>query len=74
MPKYTIHCSTSTSYYLTVEAPSLEATEKYYDACDGDEFLRSEEGGWRLDEICEDPLEWADIVIDTNGEKIKKDV
>jgi len=74
MPKYTIHCSTTTSYYLTVEAPSLEATEKYYDACDGDEFNHSSEGGWSLDEISEDPLEFADIVIDTNGEEIKTDV
>ena len=51
MPRFRIHCSTARTYWLTVEAPSKKAAEKYYSGCDGDNFHAGQEGGWNLDEI-----------------------
>ena len=71
MPKYMIHCSTVRSYYMAVEAPSLEAVEKFYSGCDGDEFTSTEEGGWDLDEIEENSnLSYVDKVINSEGEEV----
>ena len=74
MPRFRIHCSTSRAYWLTVEAPSEEAVEKYYGGCDGDNFHSGQEGGWDLDEI--EPLSTGegaghiDVEVDEDGEVI----
>ena len=56
MKTFMIHCSTTKSYWITVDAPSKEAAELWYDDCDAGEFLSGEEWGWRLSEIQELPL------------------
>jgi len=71
--KYTIVCSTSRSYYLIVEAPSEEAAERYYEACDADKFTGGDEGGWRLDEIYEDDALDADVAVDEWGNPIEEE-
>ena len=73
MAKYVIQCSTSRSYYLVVEAPSAEAAERYYERCDGDEFMGGDEGGWHLDDIYEDDALAASLVVDESGEPIKEE-
>jgi len=72
MAKYMIQCSTSRSYYLVVEAPTEEAAERYYERCNGDDFMGGEEGGWHLDEIYEDDTYEANVVIDEWGEPVDK--
>ena len=51
MSKFIIHCSTTTSYTLVVDAPNEEAVYKYYESADGTEFQAGTEGGWKLDDI-----------------------
>ena len=73
MAKYMILCSTSRSYHLVVEAPTEEAAERYYERCDGDEFIAGEPGGWQLDEIYEDDTrDDADVAVDEWGEPLDK--
>jgi len=55
MPKFRIMCSTSKSYWLTVEAPDMGAVKSWYEGCDGDEFEEGEEGGWRVDDMYQLP-------------------
>lgn len=55
MKTFMIHCSTTKSYWITVEAPSKEAAELWYEGCDAGEFLSGEEWGWDLAEIQELP-------------------
>ena len=55
MKKFMIHCSTTKSYWITVEAPSTEAAELWYEGCDAGAFLSGEEWGWDLSEIQELP-------------------
>lgn len=67
MPRYRIHCSTTRSYWLTVEAPNAEAVHDYYSGTDGDEFHAGEEDGWAFHEVeelpesCDSPK--TDVVI-----------
>ena len=75
MPIYTILCSTSTCYSLTVEAPDAEAVRAFYEGCDGDEFdVTAQNGGWQLDEIVEELDEihakYCRIVLDSEGNEI----
>ena len=78
MKKFMIHCSTTKSYWITVEAPSKEAAELWYDDCDAGEFLSGEEWGWDLSEIQElppaDPLprhaHRAHKLLNESGEEI----
>ena len=72
MAKYKILCSTSRSYYLVVEAPTQEAAERYYEGCDGDEFIGGDEGDWRLDAIYEDDAQAANLVVDELGEPLEE--
>tara|TARA_Y100000296_G_C4988326_1_gene164091 strand:+ start:101 stop:349 length:249 start_codon:yes stop_codon:yes gene_type:complete len=73
MPKYMIHCSTVRSYWLTVEAPNLEAVELFYGGCNGDEFAAGDEGGWDLDDIEEvDSLsDHVDLQVNEEGTVIE---
>ena len=72
MAKYMIQCSTRRSYYLVVEAPTEEAAERYYERCDGDEFMGGDEGGWHLDEIYEDDALDASVAVDEWGEPLEE--
>ena len=76
MPKYIIHCSTTRSYQLTVEAPNEEAVHSYYGGSDGDEFNAGDEDGWVFHEIenvtgLSHPS--TDIVVDDSGELLLKE-
>ena len=73
MPKFRIHCSTVRAYWLTVEAPSEEAAEKYYEGCVGDNFHAGEEGGWTYDEIelIDSNEVTADVEVDVCGEPVR---
>jgi len=75
MPKYIIHCTTSKSYTLTVEAPNAEAVHSYYEISDGDEFHAGEEGGWTFHEIEELPDSAThpstDVMINGSGDPIQ---
>ena len=72
MPKFRIVCSTVVQYTLVVDAPSRDAVEEFYDACDGGEFNRSDEAvGWELDELYETaPDEPADVTVDEAGKVV----
>ena len=74
MPRFIIHCSTSKSYWLTVEAPNAEAVHTFYEGCDGDEFHEGDEGGWMFHEVEQLPASAdypiPDISIDDSGEVI----
>ena len=73
MAKYMILCSTSRSYYLVVEAPTQEAAERYYESCDGDEFIDvGAEGDWQLDAIYEDDAQAANLAVDEWGEPLEE--
>ena len=69
MPKFKVVCSTTKSYCLTVEAPSKEAAERWYDKSDGGEFHSyGGELGWELDELYKVPdTEEADIKVNIDG-------
>ncbi len=71
MPRFRIICTTTRTYWLTVEAPSKEAAEKYYDGCTGEEFHSGQEEGWNLDEIVPlspDEGTGHDVEVDEDGE------
>jgi len=74
MKTFMIHCSTTKSYWITVDAPSKEAAELWYDNCDAGEFLSGEEWGWDLSEIQElppaDPRLRACKLLNEAGEEI----
>lgn len=78
MSKFMIHCSTSKSYWITVEAPSKLAAELWYENATGEEFLSGEEWGWDLSEIEElppaDPLprhaHRVHLLLNEHGEEI----
>lgn len=76
MAVFRIHCSTVRAYWLTVEAPSEEAAEKYYDGCTGEEFHGGEEGGWTYDEIerldANQTGSVVDVKVDDSGEIVKE--
>ena len=72
MAKYMILCSTNRSYYLVVEAPNAEAAERYYEGCDGDEFMVGDEGGWHLDEIYQEDTLPAILAVDELGEPLEE--
>ena len=76
MPLFRIHCSTVRAYWLTVEAPSEEAAEKYYEGCGGEEFHAGEEGGWTYDEIerldSNQTGTSIDVKVDDSGEAVKE--
>lgn len=76
MSKYIIHCSTTRSYWLTVEAPNKEAVYSYYEGSDGDKFNAGDEDGWTFHEI-EDVTGLShpstDIVVDDSGEVLLKE-
>ena len=73
MPRFRIHCSTVNAYWLTVEAPSEEAAERYYEGSDRGNFHSGEEGCWSFDEVelllpeGDDP---TDVEVDEDGEVI----
>jgi len=71
MPKFIIHCSTTRSYTLTVEAPDAEAVHSYYDSTDGQEFHAGDETGWTFHEVEELPesttYPTTDVKIDGSG-------
>ena len=79
MPKFIIHCSTTKSYWLTIQAPDFDTARRFYDGSDGTEFHESQdEGCWVLNEIEEvhqekggrwDPI---DFVVDKDGEVVKE--
>lgn len=70
MPKYRILCYSTIPYWLDVEAPSKEAVEKYYDGCDGTEFIHGCADGWEFSDIMEDSALEPAICVDENGEVI----
>lgn len=67
MPKFVINCYTSTAYWLTVEAPSREAAETWYDRCDAGAFHKGQEDGWELSDIYQDDAVEADVTVDAEG-------
>ena len=67
-----IQCSTRRSYYLVVEAPTEEAAERYYERCDGDEFMVCKHGAWHLDDIYEDDSLDVSVAVDEWGEPIEE--
>ena len=75
MPRYIIHCSTTKSYTLTVEAPDAEAVHSYYEYCDGDEFHAGDETGWTFHEVEELPesttYPTTDLKIDASGDVLE---
>lgn len=75
MPKFKVLCTTTRTYYLTVDAPTKEAAERWYDKADGGEFKSyGGECGWELDEIYEVPAEEdADITVNIDGITVKLD-
>jgi len=74
MAKFVIQCSTTVSYHLVVEAPSEEAALAFYENnCDGSEFHKTDELGWRFDDIYQDEYAWghgADYTVNEEGEEI----
>ncbi len=71
MPKYIIHCSTSKSYWLTVEAPDIEAVYSFYSACDADSFHEGQEDNWSLhevEEIADKESTGTDVVVNDEGD------
>jgi len=75
MPRYIIHCTTTKSYTLTVEAPNAEAVHSYYDMSDGDEFHAGDEGGWTFHEVDELPdsttYPTTDVKVDESGDVLE---
>ena len=75
MPRYIIHCTTSKSYTLTVEAPDAEAVHAYYEMSDGDEFHAGDEGGWTFHEVEELPesatYPTTDVKVDGSGDVLE---
>lgn len=75
MPKFIIHCSSSKSYWLTVEAPNVLAVHAYYDGTQGDEFNAGEEGGWEFDDVEEllgdEAFPVVDVTINIDGDVIE---
>lgn len=72
MPKFRILCSTTTLYWLDIEAPSRKAARLYYETCDGSEFNKGQEDGWALDEIDEDPdISNVNVTVDAQGKEVK---
>lgn len=75
MPRYIIHCTTTKSYTLTVEAPNAEAVHSYYDMSDGDEFHAGDEGGWTFHEVEELPdsttYPTTDVKVDESGDVLE---
>lgn len=70
MPKYRILCSTTTSYWLDVEAPSWEAARQFYGRCDGGEFHKGQEDDWSLDDLVETDDCLADVTVDAEGKVV----
>ena len=76
MPRYIVHCTTTRSYWLTVEAPNVEAAHTYYSGTEGDEFHAGEEDGWTLHEVeelpegCDSPK--RDVVVVDSGDEVKE--
>ncbi len=72
MPRYIIHCTTSKSYTLTVEAPNAGAVRSYYEVSDGDAFHAGDEGGWTFHEVEELPesttYPTTDVKVDESGD------
>jgi|10_taG_2_1085330.scaffolds.fasta_scaffold248279_2 hypothetical protein len=75
MPRYIIHCTTTKSYTLTVEAPNAEAVHSYYEMSDGDEFHGGDEGGWSFHEVEELPesatCPTTDVKVDESGDMLE---
>jgi len=75
MPRYIIHCATSKSYTLTVEAPNAEAVHSYYEMSDGDEFHAGDEDGWTFHEVEKLPdsatYPITDMKIDASGDVLE---
>ena len=72
MPKYEIICSTTTYHYCVVEAPNMEAAEKWYDGSDGSDFRSSSNNEWEYVETNEVDYP-SDLKVDEDGSEIKED-
>lgn len=72
MKKFMIHCSTTKSYWITVEAPNKVAVTRWYDNSCAEQFLSGEEWGWEFQDIEElqPTIIPCDIVVDSSGEQI----
>ena len=74
MPRYIIHCSTTRSYHLVVEAPNKDSVHAYYEESEGDEFWPGDEGCWSFNEICEIPdnqsYPTTDVHVNAEGETV----
>ena len=70
-----IHCSTTRSYWLTVEAPNVLAVHAYYDGTQGCEFNAGEEEEWEFNEVeellGEEAYPVVDITINIDGDIIE---
>jgi hypothetical protein len=72
MPKFRITAFESTTYQVDVEAPNLEAAEKFYSLVDTETLEPyGGGGGWGLDSIEKiDDTDQPDFFVDEDGEII----
>ena len=76
---FVISCSTSNTYWLTVQAPSDDAVRTFYrDESDDVEFHKGGEDSWEVDDIYEEapqtgedaPRTTVDYILDEDGKVV----
>ncbi|MCC7376973.1 MAG: hypothetical protein IT581_20100 [Verrucomicrobiales bacterium] len=73
MPKFLIECTEKIHFSIRVEAPSLEAAERFYNYTGLEDFETNPEAEYELTGIseCQDQTRVARLTVDSNGIQIQ---